>query len=293
MAHRMAIGLGMPYYESGHVRLEYRTLGPDHAEIVVHLHGFPQPSDVWMPIADRLQQEGFRSLILNQRGYPDTQVPRGVRNYRLRLLVDDVIGLLESIGSTSAHIVGHDWGGSVAWSLAHRRPDLVKSLTVISMPHPQALARSLLVSSQALRSWYVIPLMIPSLVEQVARFFPRLAQAWLASTGLDDKTAEAHLERMQEGPHGLTGPLNWYRAIPLNIMQEPWNLPITPRTLYIWSRGDQVVTVAAAKLTRRYVAGPFDFEEIDGSHWLPEEHSTALVELLLQHFRGGRARIAP
>src|SRR5579875_2784646 len=113
--------------------------GPDDAPVVVLLHGFPQDRQAWGKVTPQLVDAGYRVLAPDQRGYSPGASPRGVSAYRLRELCGDVAALLDAAGAGQAHIVGHDWGGAVAWSFAGAHPHRVASCTVLSTPHPAAL----------------------------------------------------------------------------------------------------------------------------------------------------------
>ena len=126
------------------VRLDVRDDGPPDGEPVLLLHGFPQDGTSWSGVAPVLRRAGLRTLVPDQRGYSPGTRPRGRRAYRLELLVQDAVALLDAAGLERAHVVGHDWGGIVAWTLAAHRPERTASLTVASVPHPRALARGAL-----------------------------------------------------------------------------------------------------------------------------------------------------
>jgi pimeloyl-ACP methyl ester carboxylesterase len=123
--------------------------------VVVLLHGFPQTSASWDDVAPLLHAAGYRTLAPDQRGYSPGARPRGRWAYRQSELVGDVVGLLNAAEVDRAHVVGHDWGGGVAWHLAIVHPERVRTLATISAPHPAAFTRAMRSSSQLLRSWYM------------------------------------------------------------------------------------------------------------------------------------------
>lgn len=134
---------------------------------VVLLHGFPQDATSYDAVVPGLHQAGLRTLRPTQRGYTTTARPRSTVDYRVSALVGDVVALLDAAGLERAHLLGHDWGGVVAWGLACSQPDRVETLTVLSTPHPAALLRSLVTSTQALNSSYVALFQVPGVVERV------------------------------------------------------------------------------------------------------------------------------
>lgn len=257
--------------------------GPAAGEVVICLHGFPETSASWAGVVPGLAEAGYRVLAPDQRGYSPAARPAGRGAYVMRELVDDVLALAGQAGADRFHVVGHDWGGAVAWALAADHPDRLRTLTVLSTPHPEAMLRSFTRSPQALRSWYMAFFQLPVLPERVilsGDTFRRM----LGRTGLQGPIVDTYLRRMRE-PGALTGALNWYRALPLQLRERRTGPPVTVPTLYVWSTGDTALGRSAAELTARYVSGPYRFEILDGvSHWIPEEVPDQVVALLLDHF---------
>ena len=124
--------------------------------LVLLLHGFPESAAEWTHVIPVLAAAGFRAVAFDQRGYSPGARPREVSAYRVGALAADVLAVLDAAGVERAHVVGHDRGGAVAWYLGGRHPERVETLTVLSTPHPRALARSMTRSLQPLRSWYTI-----------------------------------------------------------------------------------------------------------------------------------------
>jgi len=135
---------------------DVRDTGPPDGTPVLLLHGFPQDSRSWDAVSPLLHARGYRTIAPDQRGYSPGARPRPRRAYRASELTGDIVELIEVAGLGPVHLVGHDWGAAVAWGLAAARPDLLRSLTALSVPHPAAFVQSLLTSSQALKSWYIV-----------------------------------------------------------------------------------------------------------------------------------------
>ncbi|QDQ98206.1 alpha/beta fold hydrolase [Tomitella fengzijianii] len=253
---------------------------PDLAPVVL-LHGFPQTAASWGAVTPQLNRAGYRTIAVNQRGYSPGARPRGRRAYRLELLMADVVALIERIGTGPVHLVGHDWGAAVAWMLAANRPDLVRTLTAVSVPHPGAFVRSMLSSTQAMHSYYMAMFQVPRLPEWVARRLPRVFDRMLRRTGMTDAMVErVRAEVIDAG--ALTGAINWYRAMPLTsptMMNRPSRVPTT----FVWSDGDVALTRRGAELTAEYVQADYRFEVLeDVSHWVPEEAPDALARFILE-----------
>lgn len=250
---------------------------------VVLLHGFPQTPAAWDRVRPALAAAGYRVLVPTQRGYAAGARPGRRPDYRTGELVADVVALLDRLGIDRAHVVGHDWGAAVAWAMAADHPDRLLSLTAVSVPHPRALAASLVTSTQALRSWYILFFQLPLLPERLllARN-GRLLWRVLRGSGLGRESAAAYVEAMRR-PGALTAALHWYRALPFGRGLTGTG-PVRVPTLYVWGDGDVALGPQAAARTAGQVSGPYTFVAVPGaSHWLPEEHPEALVAPLLQH----------
>ncbi|MBP1239717.1 pimeloyl-ACP methyl ester carboxylesterase [Frigoribacterium sp. PvP120] len=258
--------------------------GPAEGEVIVLLHGFPATRASWRDVVPRLEAAGLRCLVPLQRGYSPGARPRGRRAYRSTELVADVVALLDEAGVDRAHVVGHDWGGAVAWKLAAEHPDRVASLTVLSTPHPAALAASLTSSLQALRSWYMVAFQLPWLPEALLR--RRLASV-LRGTGLPAERAEEYAGAMRDS-RALTGAIAWYRALWLPGGGARPSLAtgrVTVPTRYLWGRHDTALGRRAAELTTRHVSGPYRFVELDEGHWLPEVAPRVVAQAVLDAVR--------
>src|SRR5688572_12214645 len=151
----------MKSYRRDGLQFDVTDVGPRNGPAVVCLHGFPQDRTSYDVVAPILAEHGMRVLAPDQRGYSPGARPDGRAAYALRELVADVLALLDAAGIDSAHVVGHDWGGAVAWALAGRHPDRVRSVTALSTPHPGAMKGAALRSSQGLRSAYMAVFQLP------------------------------------------------------------------------------------------------------------------------------------
>ena len=269
----------MQHFERAGLVFDVRDSGPPDGDTVVLLHGFPQDGSSFDRVAPGLHAAGLRTLAPDQRGYSPGARPAGRSAYRTAECVEDVIALLDAAGVDRAHVVGHDWGGAVAWGLAGLFPDRVRSLVVLSTPHPAALTRSFVTSAQGLRSWYMALFQLPWLPELLVA--PMLGRS-LQDSGLPAADADRYARRMRE-PGALSAALNWYRAMPFSLRS-----PIPPSTVpttYAWGRSDFALGRAAAGRTRDHVTGPYRFAELDAGHWLPETRPDEVVRLVLDRVR--------
>jgi pimeloyl-ACP methyl ester carboxylesterase len=267
-------------YSRGALTFPVVDEGPPGGEAVVLLHGFPQDATTWQAVTPHLHEAGLRTLAPDQRGYAATARPQGRRAYGLDELSLDVVALLDAAGLEQAHVVGHDWGGAVAWHLASRHTDRVATVTVLSTPHPAALAWSLRHSRQALQSAYMAAFQLPWAPERVLR--PRLEELYRRS-GMPPEPAHRYAVRFSP-PGELTGPLNWYRALPLSRVRTGRSrVPTT----YVWGRGDVALGRAAAQRTSHYVSADYRFIGVDAGHWLPETHPGLVAAEVRRRAEGG------
>lgn len=271
----------MESFHNDGLRFEVSAAGPIDGRTVVLLHGFPNDRTAWNAVTCGLVAAGCRVLAPDQRGYsPDARPPRR-RDYRLCRLTGDVLALADQAGAHQFDVVGHDWGAVVAYDVAARHPERVRTVTALSAPHPGAWLQSLLRSNQALRSAYMAAFQLPLLPERLlgARSGAALRRM-LIRTGLDPHHARRYAARAAQ-PGGLTGPLNWYRAIPFNSRRAR---PVPVPTLLVCGGRDRFVSRTTAHLSRRWMTGPYRFELLgDASHWLPEQAPTRLAALILEH----------
>jgi pimeloyl-ACP methyl ester carboxylesterase len=260
------------------LRFQVTDTGPNVAPVVVLLHGFPQRASSWAKVAHLLNDQGLRTLAPDQRGYSPDARPRSRAAYALPRLIADVVELVGLIGRP-VHLVGHDWGAVVAWAFASERPELLASLTTVSVPHPRAYVRSLVGSAQALRSWYIAPFQLPLLPEYAARSSPRLVEAALRHSGMPgDAIARFRHEILDDGALGTA--LAWYRAIPLRVGRSAAAAIHVPTT-HVWSDQDAALSRRGAELTGRYVQAPYRLEVMEGfSHWVPDEAPDQLAAVI-------------
>jgi pimeloyl-ACP methyl ester carboxylesterase len=269
-------------FRNGDLVFDVTDEGPADGDVVVLLHGYPENRTSWRYVIPALTAAGYRVLAPDQRGYSPRARPTGRRAYRSSELVSDVDALIDASGAERVHLVGHDWGGAVAWAYATQRWERLASMTSLTTPHPQALARSFVRSDQLRRSWYVFFYQLPLLPE--LSYAPVLAQrtaAALEKTGLPPEFVDSFLLLLRE-PGAATAAINWYRGAPLS---KPLTGPVQVPTLYVYATADPFLGPVAARLTSDHVAAPYRFEELAGaSHWLPEAHADDITPMLLEHF---------
>jgi pimeloyl-ACP methyl ester carboxylesterase len=273
----------IPRYRHDGLVFDVLDGGPVDGPAVVLLHGFPERASHWDGVARILHERGYRTLAPDQRGYSPGARPRGRSAYRMSNLVGDVAALIEEHGSP-VHLVGHDWGAAVAWTVAGRRAELVRTLTTVSVPHPAAFSSSMLSSSQALRSSYMLLFQLPFL-EHLARLRPELAIQGLRRSGMT--RGEAELFRTEILDYGaLPGALAWYRALPWATRTRARRVRLP--TTHVWSDADSALARRGAELTEAYVDAPYRLVVLEGmTHWLPTQAPQALADAILDRVESG------
>jgi pimeloyl-ACP methyl ester carboxylesterase len=270
----------MESYDHDGLHFEVSDSGPRDGPTVIALHGFPETRRSWDRVTPLLADAGYRVLAPDQRGYSPGARPHGRRAYRLEHLAADVVNLADQAGAERFHVIGHDWGGAVAWSLAAWHPERLHTMTSLATPHPRAFLRSMVTSSQLLHSWYMAFFQLPALPELSFREpgLRRLRQTLLRS-GLDEAAMDGYLEVLGQ-PGAATGAINWYRAIPFTPPAKLGPSPVP--TLYVYGDHDFALGQRAADLTGRFVTGPYRYEILRGAgHWLPEAHASIVAQMFL------------
>ncbi|MBM7366974.1 alpha/beta fold hydrolase [Gordonia hydrophobica] len=252
---------------------------------VVLLHGFPQTSHSWRAVTQILVERGYRTIAPDQRGYSPQARPRGRYAYRIGELVSDIESLIIQSDAGRVHLVGHDWGAQVAWMLAAARPDLISTLTTVSVPHPAAFVASMTQSDQLRRSWYMAAFQPPKLPELLIDRKPQVLDRMLAETGMDpEMIADTHRLVVDSG--ALTGGLNWYRAIPFGRPGEIRKRIAVPTT-HVWSTGDTALARRGADLAGRHVDADYRLVVMDdATHWIPEQNPAEIAEIILDRIEG-------
>jgi pimeloyl-ACP methyl ester carboxylesterase len=263
----------------GDLRFRAMAEGPEDGELVLLLHGFPQSWWEWRHQLKALGDAGYLAVAPDQRGYSPGARPSGVEAYHVDRLVEDVLGFADALGAARFHVAGHDWGAIVAWHVAAAAPERLRSLTVVSVPHPAAFMRALAdpSSEQAAKSSYIVGFQEPGAGDAMVADGGAGVRFAFEASGLDDDVDE-HV-RVLTDPGAIEAALHWYRAFDFHAGALG---DIEVPTLFVWSTDDIAIAQEGAAWTADHVTGQYRFEVFDGvSHWIPEVAADRLSELLL------------
>ncbi|HYF55648.1 MAG TPA: alpha/beta hydrolase [Salinarimonas sp.] len=261
--------------------------GPRDGPPVLLLHGFPEFSWGWRRQIGPLAEAGFHVVAPDQRGYNLSDRPPGVGSYDLDTLAADVIGLADALGAPQVSLVGHDWGGLVAWWTASRHPERIARLAILNAPHPAVAGRYLRRHpGQMLRSSYIGLFQLPGLPERLlaADGHARLRRA-LTRTSRPGTFSPEDLERYVEAwsrPGALTAMLNWYRA--LRLKPELADPRVLPPALVIWGLRDRFLQLGLAEASLALCRDGRLVVLDEATHWLhleePQRVNAELVSFL-------------
>ncbi len=272
---------GVPLVDVGDLTFPIRAAGPADGRPVLLLHGFPQTSFEWRAQLTALGDAGYRALAPDQRGYTPTARPADVDAYRMDQLIGDVLGIADALQLGQVDLVGHDWGGAVAWHVAGRHPERVRTLTVCSTPHPRAMTaaidsggpqRTMSAYMQVFREQgRAEDLLMADDMVRLRRLFDGVEQI--------EPYVDAFRDRAT-----LTGALNWYRAMRRTDSEKTGD--VTVPTLYLWGEEDPALGREAAEATASHVTGPYTFVPLPGiGHWVPETAADTVTTRLLEHLQ--------
>ena len=266
------------------VRLHYVQAG--QGPLVNLLHGFPEFWYSWRHQIPAIAEAGYRVVAPDTRGYNRSDRPPGVRSYWMEALVGDVVGLIQHVGEDRATLVGHEWGGAIAWSVAMRSPEVVD---VLNAQHPGAFLRELRTPGQLLRSWYMLFFQLPWIPEAAYRL---VGQRLLRRTLLNDPIrpgafSEQDINRYLEAigqPGALTSAINYYRAMfrlgPRKVRREISR--IDNPTLLIWGERDRYLGIRLTEGLESWIPN-IRVERIpNASHWVQNDVPGQVNELLIR-----------
>jgi pimeloyl-ACP methyl ester carboxylesterase len=253
--------------------------------LVLLLHGFPETSRAWRKQMPALAQR-FRVVAPDLRGFGASDKPKGIAAYRTSVVADDIVALIHAFGAERAHVVGHDWGGGVAWTLATLHPEAVDRLVVLNCPHPAVMARALRSNwTQIRKSWYIFAFQLPWLPEWSLRRggAKALKDSLRRTAKRPDTFSDADLDAYAHAfsaSGAATAAINYYRAaarsrVALGKIKAP--------TLLIWAVDDFALGIELTKGMEGLFENPPRIEYVlDTGHFVMEERPEVVNRLLLE-----------
>jgi pimeloyl-ACP methyl ester carboxylesterase len=264
------------YHQVNGITLHTVEAGDKGGDYIIFLHGFPEFWYGWKAQISFFAEIGYRVIIPDQRGYNLSSKPTGGKSYCLHYLVGDIAALIQQLTGKKVFLVGHDWGGAVAWQLALHHPQLLHRLVIINMPHPQVFNQTLKTSvAQMLHSSYAGFFQIPFLPEWTLRSFNyALLERSLLKTskgGTFSKEDIAAYKKAWQQPGALTSMINWYRAYKYNTLSTLGRIELP--VLLIWGRKDHFLLPQMAQDSiDKCTNGKLVMVE-DATHWIHHEQS--------------------
>ena len=270
------------------MRLHYVEIG--EGPLVVLLHGFPEFWYAWRHQLPALAAAGYRVVAPDMRGYNRSSKPGEVASYAMAQLTGDVRDLIAERGEAQAQVVGHDWGGAVAYATAAMHPEVVARLAVLNIPHPRRMAEGLRTWAQLKRSWYIGFFQLPWLPERLAasgryRGYRQMLQHHPRPDAYTLSDIERYVEAWSQ-TGAMTAAMNYYRAMARHPpVRGSINRPITAPTLVIWGERDRHLGAELAEPHARDVPGLRRVVRLpESSHWAPVDAPDEVSRLLIDFF---------
>lgn len=236
------------------ITLNVAQSGPEHAPAIIFLHGFPESHRTWRHVAPALADR-YRVIVPDQRGFGGSDKPEGVEAYRAQECIADLFALADVCGIDRFTLVGHDWGGAIAWGAALTRPERLEQLVIVNAPHPTIFQRTLIENpAQRAASQYITAFRNPTMEQGIAAmgletFFDKSFGGHTDLAAIPDEERQAYLDDWGQ-PGALTAMLNWYRASPLVVpaigeeapsgSRDPFP-PLKVPTLVLWGMKDKAL----------------------------------------------------
>jgi pimeloyl-ACP methyl ester carboxylesterase len=268
------------YADNNGVKIHYAALGKKSKPLIVMIHGFPDFWYTWRDQMDALSKD-YYVVAMDQRGYNLSDKPKGVENYDMRLLVSDVVAVIKAQGREKAIVVGHDWGGMVAWQTAMYAPDVVEKLIILNLPHPRGMAHELATNPEQQKN------------AQYARNFqkegaektlsPEALTFWVKDPAARAKYVEAFKRS------DIEAMLNYYKR---NYPREPYTEDTSPvvkvkvPVLMIHGLGDTALNAAGLNNTWNWLEKDLTLVTVPGSGHFVQQDASDMVTRSIKMWLG-------
>ncbi len=260
---------------------------PTHVPLVVFLHGFPEFWWSWHHQLTAMSKAGFWAVAPDLRGYNESDKPKGTSSYEIEKLAGDVAGLIRALGRKDAIVIGHDWGGGVAWAFAMEYPEMLQRLAILNVPHPLQLIRGLRRPAQLKKSWYIFFFQLPFLPERLIRRNDfALIRRMLRADGFPSEEVDRYVAALRV-PGVLTAAMGYYRASFRRVLTRrvPTMRPIPHPVLVIWGDRDLALGKELAEPPERFVPNAKVVHIPEATHWVQNDVPDKVNEMLVQFVR--------
>src|SRR5687767_3967800 len=281
------IKLEETFIKTNGIQLHTIMAGPQSGTPFVLLHGFPETWRCWNKQIPALVQAGCRVIIPDQRGYNLSDKPKGIKNYRVDELTNDILGLIDALDYEKVNLVGHDWGALVSWMLAIKHPERLHRLGIINVPHPAVMRRFLLRDFEQMgRSLYALFFQLPWLPEAVMRINNwRVAASGIRRSARNNAFTDEDIEKYKEAwsqPGAMTAMLNWYRAAARYQPKITNGMRVRVRTLIMWGVKDMALSRRMARPSLDYCDDGRLIFFPEATHWVQREEADEVNQHLLE-----------
>ena len=274
------------YVETNGVKLHVVKQGPEDGAVILMLHGFPEYWYGWRKQMSFLAAKGYRVWVPDQRGYNLSDKPEAVNAYHTDELVQDVAGLIEATGKDKVTLVGHDWGGIVAWQAARACPERIGRLVILNAPHEAAMTHYLPRHPfQLIRSSYIFFFLLRGLPEKLVEQSDwKLGISALKDSSNEGTFTQKDLELYKKAwsqPFAMRSMINWYRANLKSLTMPELDPTVTVPTLIIWGRKDQFLGAGLAEKSLDFCENGKGILLGEATHWVHHEEPDRVNNLIL------------
>lgn len=268
--------------------LGFRALatGPRSGTPMLLLHGFPEGAESWLPALEALEAAGVRAIAPDLRGFGGSDAPEGVESYGMSTLIKDVVALTAALGGGPIHLSGHDWGSALGWSAVTVRPELFRTWTALSVPHPADFFKAIATDDdQRTRSSYMEVFRQVGVAEDLLAADGHARLRAMYQGKLPDSLVDRYIAGFSR-PGRLTAALNYYRAN--SGGGGGLDRPVAVPTVMIWGDQDVAVNRLAVEATADRVRADYRLHVLEGAgHWLQYERAAEVSRILVGQATSG------
>jgi epoxide hydrolase 4 len=276
------------YITVNNIRLHYVEEG--EGEVVILLHGFPEFWYSWrkqIPVLGK----NYRVIAPDMRGYNLSDKPKGIANYGIDILAKDIAELIQSLSVGKVNLVGHDWGGAVAWQVATQYPELIKKLAILNMPHPAEMRKAFFKFNlaQLMRSYYIFFFQLPALPEwligrNLAKTFARTFNSMSPKKDNYTSTDIEQYVNAYKQKGALTATINYYRAALRNLKAFKALDSLPMPVLLIWGEQDKALGKELSLNTSAYCKQLKVVYDAGSGHFIQHDNPGLVNKNLLDFF---------